>query len=164
MLGEILDRFGRLGVAMLKTQVSKVASSGDTGESIYYETSDNGLQLIGRAAFASLETGRGPRKNSESSGLDTKLDKWLDIQGFPTKTSKTGVKYYKMGDFWFSAKSLAWKMNKEGDKKWRQGHGAKVRDVYSSALAKFVELLEKAIIADKISEIKTAVKESLKAA
>jgi hypothetical protein len=75
--------------------------------------------------------------------------------------SKKGIKYYKLGDQWVSAKSLAWRINKVGDKLWRQGHGAKVRDVYSDALAKFVEELTQAVKKDQMESLLSKVRESL---
>jgi hypothetical protein len=164
MLSEVLDKYGAIGVSILKDAVWKVSSSGETAESIRFESDDKSLQIFGRFAFASLETGRGPRKESAYGEFDKHMEEWLQAKGFQSKTSKSGVQYFKMGSQWFSAKSLAWKINKEGDKKWRQGHGARVRNVYSKELEKFVKELEGAVIQDQFQNAKTAVMDSLKVA
>lgn len=159
MTQEILERYAPIGEQVLKDAVSKVSSSGRTASSIHAEVEKDRLIIYGRAGFAALETGRGPRKSSEYGEFDKHLEEWMQDQGFQSKTSKSGTRYFKLGDQWFSAKSLAWKINKEGDKKWKQGHGEIVRDVYSKALAKFVDQLSNAIIKDKLADTKKAVLE-----
>jgi hypothetical protein len=159
---DVLIKYAPIGVAVLKTNLQKVNTTGKTAASIRAVVTDTSLKLIGRGYFAALETGRGPRKESAYGEFDNHLDEWLNAKGFSSKTSKTGVKYYKLGDQWFSAKSLAWKINKKGDKLWRKGKGAKVRDVYSSALDKFVQLLIEEIKKDKLKTVKKTVFDSLK--
>lgn len=161
MTQEVLERFAPIGVQVLKDAVSRVSSSGATADSIEAEVEPDHLIIYGRVGFQALETGRGPRKSSQYGQFDQHLEEWLQAQGFASKTSKTGIKYFNLGGQWFSAKSLAWKINKEGDKKWRQGHGAIVKDVYSKALAKFVESLEAAIILDKMTEASKQILEPL---
>jgi len=161
---DVLVRMAPIGLNVLKSSVSKVSVTNKTAQSLRFvvDTLNERLQYIGRGYFETLETYRGPRKNSSYEKFDESLDEWLNAKGFQQKVSKTGVKYYKLGNFWFSAKSLAWKINKEGNKKWRGGD--KVRDVYSDALAEFVEKLIDEIAKDKISNAKKTVLESLKAA
>lgn len=157
MTQPILEQYAILGVALLKENVSKVSASGKTAASISSYVTKDRLQLIGRGYFDALETGRGPRESSQDSGFKSGLEEWLQIKGFETKTSKSGTKYYKLGDQWFSAKSLAWKINKEGDSLWKKGHGEKVRDVYSIALDAFAEELSRKVIDDKTKEMTAAI-------
>lgn len=159
---DVLLKYAPIGVAVLKMNVQKVNATGKTAASIRSEVTETSLKLIGRGYFAALETGRGPRKESAYGQFDNHLDEWLSVKGFSSKTSKTGVKYYKLGDQWFSAKSLAWKINKTGDKLWRKGKGAKVRDVYSKALDKFVGELTDAIALETIQSFRKKVVEPLK--
>lgn len=162
MIDEVLAKYGPIGVDVLKMNVQRVGATGKTSESIHYEVSPGRLLLLARGYFAALETGRGPRTAQTYGEFDTHLAEWMQAKGFESKVSKTGQKYYKIGDQWFSAKSLAWKINKSGDKLWRQGHGEKVRDVYSDALAKFVEELTQAVKKDQLESLLSKVRESLK--
>lgn len=149
---ETLTKYGVLGVSLLKNSVSRVSATGNTEQSIRFEvTKENGklsLRLIGRAFFSALETGRGPRQNSTYEKYDVNLEEYMQAKGFPSKTSKNGVMYFKIGDFWFSGKSLAWKINTQGDSLWRKGKGEPVRDVYSSALQRLVDELMKDLTID----------------
>lgn len=150
-----LEQWADKGVAVIQDAVSKVSSSGATAASVRKEMiSKDHFQILGRAGFQAIETGRGPRKDNAYGEFDKHLEQWMQHEGFPSKVSKTGVKYFSIGGQWFSAKSMAWKINKEGDHRYRTGA---VRDVYSKALAKFVEQMENAIIKDKLQEVKTAV-------
>lgn len=149
---ETLNTYGKLGVQLLKSSVSKVSATGDTERSIRFEVTRDGskltLRLIGRAFFSALETGRGPRKSSTYEKYDVNLEEYMRAKGLPSKTSKKGTVYFRIGDHWFSGKSLAWKINKYGDSLWRKGRGEPVRDVYSSSLEKFVDELSKELAID----------------
>lgn len=142
-----LTDYGKLGVMALRKDVQKVSATGKTADSIRFEISSgsNGeitLQILGRQFFKALETGRGPRKSSTYGQFDLNLDEYLKARGLPTKTSKSGVVYYQMGEYWFSAKSLAWKINKYGDSIFRQGG----REVYSQTLVKLAREIKSAIV------------------
>lgn len=149
---ETLTNYGNLGVRLLKNSVSRVSATGGTEQSIRFEvTKEKGklsLRLIGRAFFSALETGRGPRQGTSYENFDVNLEEYMRAKGFPSKTSKKGITYFKIGDYWFSGKSLAWKINKDGDSLWRKGKGEPVRDVYSSMLEKFVNELTKELSID----------------
>lgn len=149
---ELLESYGKKGVAMLQELVPKV--TGKTARSIRYEATEDRLTIFGRAAFGSLETGRGPRRSTEYSEFDRYLEDWLRAKGFQTKQSKSGVRYYKINDVWFSAKSLAWKINKQGDTKHR--HGVEV-EIYQKAMDDFKEKLTKAVAKEKYQELKKQV-------
>ncbi len=157
MLKDILSTYADIGVALLKNAIQPYSATGKTVSSIRSEVKPNGLKLFGRKALSAIETGRGPRKSSEYEGFDLNLDDWAKARGLSTKVSKNGVKYFKIGPYWFSAKSLAWKINAKGDKLFRSGG----RDVYSDALDRFVEELIGAIKKDKMDEVRKQIKESL---
>jgi hypothetical protein len=144
-----LTEFGKLGVLALRTDVQEVSATGKTADSIRFEISVESdgtivLRYLARAFFKALETGRGPRKSSEYQQYDVSLEEWLESRGLPSKTSKSGVKYFKLGEHWFSAKSLAWKINKEGDAIYKKGG----RIVYSPTLTKLADEIKRAIISD----------------
>lgn len=160
MIDDVLKAYAPIGEEVLKMNVQRVGVTGKTVESIRSEVSPNRLMLLARGYFAALETGRGPRVNQAYEEFDTHLDEWMVAKGFQSKISKTGNKYYKIGESWVSAKSLAYKINTVGDKLWRQGQGEKVRDVYSNALAKFVEELTQAVKKDQIESLLSKVRES----
>ena len=141
-----LTEYGKLGVMALRQDVQKVSATGKTADSIRFEISkhangDITLSILARQYFKTLETGRGPRKSSEYGQFDISLEEYLQAKGVPQRTSKSGVKYFKLGDSWMSAKSLAYKINKEGDRVYKQGG----REVYSDTLAKLVSELKRAI-------------------
>lgn len=144
-----LTDYGKLGVLALRTDVQKVSATGKTADSIRFEVSAESdgtvtLRFLGRAFFKALETGRGPRKSSTYQQYDISLQEYLEAKGLPSKISKTGVKYFRLGEYWFSAKSLAWKINKEGDSVYKKGG----RIVYSPTLTKLVSELKRAITQD----------------
>lgn len=144
-----LKNFGVIGVELLKKDVEKVSATGRTKDSIRFELEvfDNGdmtLTFYGREYFKTLETGRGPRRNSEYQQYDLSLEKYLEARGVPSKVSKSGIKYFKLKDSWVSAKSLAHKINKEGDETYKKGG----RVVYSETLAKLVQEISRAISQD----------------
>jgi len=143
---DILTAYAAIGVQMLKNAVPKV--TGKTANSIRSEVSENRLKIFGREFFRALETGRSPRESSSYSNFDSNLEGWLKAKGFPTKKSKTGITYYKLGDQWFSAKSLAWKINKEGDKTFRQGG----KEVYFELLEKWVKELTQKVADQKAKD------------
>ncbi len=143
---DLLRAYGELGVELLKGLVPKV--TGKTASSIRYVATENRLTIYGRAFFRSMETGRAPRRSSSYGGFDEHLEDWLKAKGFPTKTTKSGKIYYKIGPNWYSAESLAWKINKTGDKTFRQGG----RDIYFAQLEKFVKELTKKVAQEKSKE------------
>lgn len=144
----ILTIYAQVGVDLIKSLVPKV--TGKTAQSVRAEVKPNRLIIYGRQFFRALETGRSPRQSSKSGGFKDNLEDWLQAKGFATKKSKTGVVYYKLGDQWFSAKSLAWKINKEGDKTFRQGG----KEVYFLQLEKFVQELTREVSKAKVQEYK----------
>lgn len=143
---ELLSAYGQIGVDMLRNLVPKV--TGKTANSIRYVATENRLTIYGREFFRSLETGRAPRRSSSYGGFDQHLAEWLRAKGFQTKTSRTGKVYYRIGDQWYTPDSLAWKINKQGDKTFRQGG----KDVYFSYVEKFIAELTEKVKQEKAKE------------
>ena len=144
-LETILNEYGQKAVSLLKEKIAPYRATGKTEDSLRYEVTGDasGYRLIvyGRKFFKAIETGRGERKSSDYSGFDQALYDWMRAKGFRSRTSKTGNVYYQIGDQWYSAKSLAWKINKEGDKTYRSGG----RQVYSDALNELISELKENI-------------------
>lgn len=159
MLTEVLKQQGEIGVEAIQNAIAKLSATGETVNSIRFESTENTLTIYGRAFIETLEDGRGPRKSSQYGGFDKGLEDYLKAKNFPTKKSKTGNVYYLIGSSWVTAKGLAHKINKEGDTLFRKGGG---RIVYSRVLIKFVESLSKAVKNDLIKEFKNDVKMGLK--
>ena len=143
---ELLKAYGELFVRLMQSRLPSV--TGKTKASIGYTATDKRLTGFGRGFIHALETGRGPRKSATYSGFDKGLEDWLKAKGFPTKKTKSGKIYYQIGSSWFTADSLAWKINAKGDKTHRTGG----KEVYSDALDKFVEELSEAVIKAKHKE------------
>ena len=135
---ETLTAYGALGVELLQNAVPK--ATGKTAQSIRYVVYPNRLVILARAFFETLETGRGPRKDSTYSGFDKSLLDWMAARGIGSELDEKKKKQL--------ARFLSYKINKEGDKTFRQGG----KTVYSQILAKFVDELKKEIIAIKNKE------------
>lgn len=142
---DLLKAYAVLYEQVMKSRLPSV--TGKTKASVSSEVRPNRFLGYARGYVHAIETGRGPRKSGTYSEFDQGLEDWLKAKGFPTKKSKTTT-YYKLGDQWFSAKSLAWKINAKGDKTYRTGG----KEVYSDALDKFVEELSQAVINQKHKE------------
>lgn len=154
---QTLNTYGQRGVNALRQDVQKVSATGKTADSIRYEVSFkegvHTLAIIGRQFFKALETGRGPRTNSEYQGFDQSLLEYMQARGIGSDLPEN-----KRNQL---AKFLALKINKEGDRTYKQGG----RQVYSKTLDKLVKELIEAIKDDlRILAINKIIKEPLKAA
>jgi len=162
MITDVLNRYGKLGVEGLQDAVHPLSATGKTERSIHYDLSHKGtvytLRFLARQFFSAMETGRGPRKVSSYGGFDKGLEEYLDARGLPSKVSKSGVKYWKIKDSWVSAKSLAHKINKEGDATYRAGG----RTIYSPFLDKLVQELKREVARDYIHSSLTRMKNAFR--
>lgn len=151
-IATILNNYGRLGVELLKLDVSKISATGKTEESIHFTTDDNEdfnrLTYWGRKYFSAIETGRGPRESNKYGGYDKSLLEYMEARGMLTGLSARQKKR--------KAKSLAFFINKHGDSTYRSGG----RVVYSDSLQKIAKELTEALKKDvkkfTIQEIKNA--------
>lgn len=136
----ILNDYGRIGVELLKFDVDKVSATGKTGRSIHYDiksTEDNNrLIFLAREFFGTLESGRGPRKSASYKQFDKSLLEYMEARGMVSGLTQKQKES--------KAKSLAWYINKHGDKTYREGG----RIVYSKTLDKLVKELIKALKED----------------
>jgi hypothetical protein len=144
----ILDAYGQVGVEVLKNAVAPLSATGDTINSIHYEVKSSltrdRLTLFAREFFQTLETGRGPRESAVSSGFEDKLREYVQAR-FGFMDEKKQEQFTKF---------LRWKINKEGDKTYKEGG----REVYSQDLQKFVDELHEAVVTNFRSEFRTTIK------
>ena len=150
----ILNDYGALGVKALKDDVSKVSATHKTERSIRYEVEGNEsvdrLIIYARAYFSAIETGRGPRKSTQYQEYDKSLLEYMEARGLVSGLTQKQKES--------KAKSLAWYINKHGDKTYREGG----RIVYSKTMDKLVKELTEAIKKDfkdfYVREIRNAFK------
>lgn len=147
---EILDAYGKIGVEVLRQQVSTISATGKTANSIRYEVTEDRLQIFGRKFFETIETGRGPRKSSEYGGFNDSMYEYMVAKGIGADLPEKKRRQL--------AKFLAYRINRDGDKTYQHGG----RQVYSEALAKLVEELKKALIADFKKSFITLLKSQFK--
>jgi len=116
--------FGPLVVEGVKQAISTVSVSGKSAEKVRFEVKSPTKEVDRLTIFgpAYIETGRGPRKSSEESGFEDNLYDWIQAK-FP---GISPVQQKKLSKF------LRWKINKEGDKTYKEGG----RQVYSQVLVK----------------------------
>jgi hypothetical protein len=158
----ILTRYGIAGVELLKNLLRPLRATGKTERSIGYKVTATEkytkLVIFGREFFQTIESGRGPRKSSTYGGFDKGLEDYLKAKAIQTKQTKSGKTYYKLGNSWMTPKSLAYLINKEGDRTYREGG----REVYSDDLSKLFRELKAAAIEDFKGNFKTEIKKYFK--
>lgn len=130
----ILDKYGVIGVEVLKQAIQTVEATSKTANSIRYETESTDtkdrLLLIGRAYFELIEKGRRPTTKGPSPEMIDMLTDYAKARGMQKPESAA----------WAIAKTI----NKEGDKTYRSGG----RIVYSDELSKFVDELINVLATD----------------
>lgn len=134
MLSDILKEEVKKGVDIVKQQVAKYSATNKTVNSIDGTSDDKSLQIFGRAFIEAMETGRGPRKSSDDGGFKDSMLEYIKARGMGLGLSEKGQENL--------AKFLVLKINREGDQLYRLGGG---RDVYTKAVEKFAEDLEKTV-------------------
>jgi hypothetical protein len=142
-LAASLKIFGLQGVLALRHDVEKVSATGKTADSIRFEIAieANGnisLTFYARQFFKALETGRGPRKNSEYQEYDLSLYEYMQAKGIGADLPEKKRKQL--------AKFLAYRINKEGDEVFKSGG----RVVYSPTLTKLASEIKRGITQDFI--------------
>lgn len=104
-------------------------ATGKTSESVGYEVKEaNGtltLTIFGREYFASVETGRGPRKSAKQSGFADSMLEWMKAKGVGSELDDKKRKGL--------ARFLTLKANREGSALYRKG-GRK--DIFSPVVNK----------------------------
>lgn len=137
---QTLHKYGQAGVQALKNDVSRISATGDTKDSIRYEvksTDDTDtLKLIGRAFFKAIETGRGPRQSTKDEGFKDKMLEYMKARGIGSDLDEKKREQL--------AKFLVMKINREGDKTYKQGG----RIVFTPTLNKLVDELRRELARD----------------
>lgn len=151
MLSDILKEEVKKGVDIVKQQVAKYSATNKTVNSIEGTSDDKSLQIFGRAFIEAMETGRGPRKSSDDGGFKDSMLEYVKARGMGLGLSEKQQENL--------AKFLVLKINREGDQLYRLGGG---RDVYTKAVEKFAEDLEKTVTDYMFKEASDKVFESLK--
>ncbi len=161
MLRDVFNEYAPKGMEILKQAIAKVTVTGRTLNSLRFviDIPNKKLTYFGRGFMEALEHGRGPRKESSYGNFDSNLEGWLRAKGFPSKRTKSGKTYYQIGDQWFSAKSLAWRINKQGDRLFRSGQ---TKEVYSNEMDGFKNDLIEAVKKDQVNEMFNKIKETIK--
>lgn len=138
---DTLTAYGLIGVDLLRDDVAQVSVTNKTKDSIRFEvfTDNKGrftLEFYGREYFKALETGRSPRESSSYGQFDLNLLEYMEAKGWLSGMTDKQKKA--------KAKSLAWYINKHGDKTHREGG----RIVYSKTLDTLVRNLSVALSKD----------------
>ncbi len=133
---KILETYAPLGVELLKSKLQPLSATGKTVQSVRAEVSLDRLVIFARDFVGTIETGRGPRKSSTPGGFEDSMLEYMKARGIGADLTDKKRKQL--------ARFLTYKINKEGDKTFKSGG----RQVYSDALAKFVEELKQALIDD----------------
>jgi hypothetical protein len=147
-----LNEYGAGAVQALKNDVSRISATGDTADSIRYEVKSDDdsdkLTIFGRAFFSTIESGRGPRQSSTDHGFKDKMLDYMKAKGIGANLTEKKREQL--------AKFLVYRINKEGDKTFKQGG----RIVYSPTLDKLVAELRKELTKDfvqfSLNEIRKA--------
>jgi hypothetical protein len=143
MLTDVLNKFGRIGVAALKESIASVRATGTTERSIHYiiETKQQitTLAYLGRNYFRALETGRGPAKKQGGEGdFKERIYQWMLARGIGSELPEKKRKQL--------AAFFVYKINKEGDSIYKEGG----RTNYSPVIAKLVAEIKQAVKQDFI--------------
>lgn len=128
---EILEAYGKIGVARVKQLLEIVMATGKTINSVKYEVTNTGtmdrLQIKARPFTSAIETGVSPTTKGPSKEMIDSLTEYAQARGMDKPKSAA----------WAIAKTI----QKEGDKTYRQGG----RDVYSSGVDELVKEIKGAI-------------------
>lgn len=151
MLSDILKEQVGIGVDIIKQSVGRYSATNKTVNSIEGISDDKSLQIKMRPFIEAMETGRGPRKSSEDGGFKDSMLEWMKARGIGSGLNEKQLKNL--------AKFLVLKINREGDKLYKTGGG---RDVYSKAMQKFSEDLQKIVKDYMFKQASDKVYESIK--
>ena len=146
---EILNRYGETMVLLLRGLIAPYSATGKTVRSIRYRVvGDNdteSLLIFARPFLKTLETGRGPRKSTQPSGLEDKMLEYMRARGIDKGSEKKNKQF---------ARFLAYRMNKEGDNTFKSGG----REIFSGQLKIVTDSMKMVIIAQKSKEYLTSLK------
>jgi hypothetical protein len=111
---DILSKFGDDTVSIIRDNMRNAGqnATGQTSAGITSETSDTRVTVSAPRYIWVLEKGRGPYAGGPASGLASKLEDWIRAKGVSLKPGQTIEQ---------AGKSLAYIINKQGTKLYRQG-------------------------------------------
>ncbi len=135
-----LNNYGILGVELLKASIQQLSATGKTVQSISYKVDSDEdtdtLKIFGREFLSTLETGRGPRKSSQPGGFLDNMLEYMRARGIGAELDDKKRRNL--------ARFLVLKINREGDKTYKQGG----RKLWSDDLDKFIESLREQLRKD----------------
>jgi hypothetical protein len=155
-LVQILSSHGQAVVKDIRANLASTGTNatGKTSQSIQYEVTEEGTHTIlfvyGRPFVFTVETGRGPRKSSQSQNVKQRILEWMEAKGVGV-----GLDQVKKEAL---AKFLTWRINKEGTELHKKD-GRK--DVISNVVN---ESLYDEITADVLSRFSKAYLDNIKIA
>ncbi len=118
-IAQILTKYGQNVVADIRANLASTGTnaSGKTSNSINYEITEEGtkitLDVYGKPFIWVVETGRGPRKTTQSYGVVQNIRQWMDQKGVGSQLSDA-----KKDSL---AKFFTWRINKEGSALFKKG-------------------------------------------
>lgn len=147
----VLNKYGQIGVKVLKQAIAPIDATGKTQASIRYVVDgEDSLKLIGRAFFHAIETGRGPRRSDEDMGFKDNMLEYMKARGIGADLSEKKREQLE--------KFLVLKINKEGDSTYKKGG----RVIYSDVMETFKKELVDEIKKDFGLTIKEQLKQTFK--
>lgn len=151
----ILDRYGPIGVDVLKNALNSVRATGKTQASISFKvTSTNDydkLTFFAREFMELIEKGRRPTTKKPSPEMIENLAEYARARGI---TSLKGKPAKPEQVAW----AIATVINREGDKTYRMGG----RVVYSELLDKFIDELKEVLKKDFVLSFRNNLKSALR--
>lgn len=118
-LVDILSQHGRSVVQDIRTNLDSTGTNatGKTSNSIQYAVTEDGTKTIlwvyGRPFVFTVETGRGPRRESKDHKTVDRIREWMDARGIGTGLNEAQKEQ--------KAKSITFLINKYGSKLHRKG-------------------------------------------
>jgi hypothetical protein len=118
-LVDILSQHGRSVVQDIRTNLdsTRTNATGKTSNSIQYAVTEDGTKTIlwvyGRPFVFTVETGRGPRRESKDHKTVDRIREWMDARGIGTGLNEAQKEQ--------KAKSITFLINKYGSKLHRKG-------------------------------------------
>lgn len=119
-------------------------ASSQTSDSLEYQVNEQGekiiLTILGRPYFASVETGRGPRKSTESANLSNTILQWMEIREIGSDLDEK--KRINLSKF------ITLKINREGTDLFKKGGRT---DIFTQPFNSAVDEVNKSVV-DLIAE------------
>jgi hypothetical protein len=136
---QTLNELGTAGVSAIKRDIETLSATGESAKMVRAEIkSDDDTDKLTIYGPAYIETGRGPRKSSQEGGFKDKMLEYMKARGIGSELDPKKREQL--------ARFLVLKINKEGDKTFKQGG----RIVYTPTINKLVDELKKELRKDYV--------------